>query len=129
MENKMRIDFGLRLMKMMEDRGMSQADLCRLANLTTSMISHYCAGQRLPKLPAALAIAEALNTSVEYLASGISPSINRIYAVAEEAIPYSHKKPDPEPDEQSLALLFQLLNPEGKAKVLAYIEELLSKSE
>jgi len=68
--------FAKRLTEKMAEQNLSQADLCRLTGLTTSMISHYCAGQRVPAISAAIKIAKALKTTVEYLATGENLSNN-----------------------------------------------------
>ena len=126
MKDKILDGFSFRLKEKLEARGMTQADLRRRTTLTTSMISHYCAGQRLPNIPAAMEIAEALDTTIDYLASGIPSGLNRVDSVAEQEIPYLHGKSLSEPERQSLPQLFHLLNPEGQSKVLEYIEDLLS---
>ena len=105
--------FNLRLTRKMQEQNISQADLCKITGLTTSMISYYCSGQRLPTMPAAIKIAKALNTTVDYLANDTS------YLVAENEIPYSSKK-------SHFNSLFNLLNQDGQAKVITYIEDLIS---
>jgi len=64
-------------------------------------------------MPAAIKIAKALNTTVDYLANGTS------YLVSESEIPYSPKK-------ANFDSLFNLLNQDGQDKVISYIEDLLS---
>jgi transcriptional regulator with XRE-family HTH domain len=89
--------FAKRLTEKMAEHNLSQADLRRLTGLTTSMISHYCAGQRVPAIPAAIKIAKALNTTVEYLATGENTSNRYTSArqeptllVSENEAPYTH---------------------------------------
>lgn len=122
--------FSSRLTEKMEEQGMTQADLCKLTGLSTSMISHYCTGQRIPTIPVAIKITKALNTTVEYLATGISPHMklfsSSAFSVAEKEISYSSEKTQIESNEQLAAPLFYSLNLDGQAKVLAYIEDLLS---
>jgi len=120
--------FDLRLTEKMQERDMTQADLCRITGLNTSMISHYCAGQRVPTIPAAVKIAKALNTTVEYLAYGTSTYENQFsaYSISENEIPYSPAKPQLEPSGKSPFKMFHLLNQDGQGKVLSYIEDLLS---
>ena len=67
---KYNLSFSKRLMKKMDESGVTQADLCRITGLASSMISHYCTGQRVPSVQVAAKIAKALNTSIDYLASG-----------------------------------------------------------
>ena len=117
--------FNIRLTEKMQARNLTQADLCRLTGLTTSMISHYCAGQRLPNIPAALKIAKALNTTVEYLAQGTSTYAVSPYSVAEDEILYASQKSQRTTSKQSLVSLIQLLNEDGQSKVISYTEDLL----
>jgi transcriptional regulator with XRE-family HTH domain len=60
------VGFNIRLLKKMAERDITQAELCRLTGLASSMVSHYCNGQRIPSVPAALKIAKVLYTTVEY---------------------------------------------------------------
>ena len=123
MKNEL-IGFDKRLTEKMRERNLSQADLCRLTGSTTSMLSYYCAGQRLPTLPVAFKLAKALHTTVEYLAFGNVPYAQPtpLYSVAENKIPYN---PNQMQSEQ-VVTPFALLNDAGQAKVMAYIEDLLS---
>ena len=110
--------FDLRLTKRMAELGITQADLCRMTGFASSMISHYCTGQRIPSVPAAVTIAKALKTTVEYLACS-SPAMEkgasdgRLF-VAESGVQYTTNS------------LLGSLNSEGRAKVLAYIDDLIS---
>jgi transcriptional regulator with XRE-family HTH domain len=124
--------FNVRLTEKMAERGMSQADLCRLTGLASSMVSHYCTGQRVPSVQVAVKIARVLRTTVEYLANdnrqkaGSNP--DNALSAAESTPLYNSRQHPPEhgEDEQSLYLKFCLLNMEGQAKVLEYIEDLLA---
>jgi len=126
------IDFDKRLNEKMGELHISQADLCRLTGLASSMVSHYCTGQRIPSIPAALRIAKVLHTSVDYLAFGTQPaqrgSLEGLHSATEKRIRYSTKRLSPErvEDEQSLIGMFRLLSNEGQNKVVTYVEDLLS---
>jgi len=124
--------FDLRLMEKMAERGLTQADLCRHTELASSMISHYCTGQRIPSVPVAVKIAKALNTTVDYLAYG-KPEKTRqpfpdAHTIAEKTKDYALKHPESEQidDEASLINMFRSLNSEGKAKVISYTKDMLS---
>jgi len=111
--------FDLRLAKRMAELGVTQADLCRMTGFASSMISHYCTGQRIPSVPAAVTIAKALKTTVEYLAFG-SPAKEKEASdgslfVKENGVQYT-----------TTNSLIGSLNEEGQAKVLAYIDDLIS---
>jgi putative hydrolase of the HAD superfamily len=120
--------FNVRLTKKMAERGITQADLCRLTGLASSMVSHYCTGQRVPSVPVAVKIARALNTTVDNLASD-TPKHSRgttagALAVAEYgAQEQSYGSID---DEEALVYSFRTLNEAGQAKVLAYVDDLKS---
>jgi len=90
--------FNKRLMERMSEMRMSQADLCRSTGLATSMVSHYCTGQRIPSVQAAGKIARALDTTIDALVFG--------------------------KDDHDLLTMFRSLNTEGQTKVLAYIDDL-----
>ena len=124
--------FNVRLTEKMAERGVTQADLCRLTGLASSMVSHYCTGQRMPSVPAALKIATVLNTSIDYLAYG-DQNKNKKQAkgssvVSEKGAPYNLRQSRMKrlENEQSLIKEFQALNKEGKAKVFEYIDDLHS---
>jgi len=122
--------FNKRLTAKMAERGVSQADLCRMTGLASSMVSHYCTGQRMPSMGASLKIAKALNTTVRYLAYGNPQQKDKSgsLAVAEKGKKYKSGMPEITgvEDEQELIDKLCLLNDEGQAKVLTYIEDLLS---
>ncbi|MCL2227573.1 MAG: helix-turn-helix transcriptional regulator [Oscillospiraceae bacterium] len=126
------VDFNVRLTEKMAERGITQADLCRLTGLASSMVSHYCTGQRMPSVPAALKIASVLNTSVDYLAYGSQRKSQKTSdgapAVSEKGEAYNLRQSRMKrlEDEQSLIQLFQSLGKEGKSKVFDYMEDLIS---
>ena len=124
--------FDVRLTEKMAELDVTQADLCRLTGLASSMISHYCTGQRIPSVPVAANIAKALNTTIDYLAYGREPHLKNRYngrlIVAEETKPYSSKRQplDTGLEEETVEQLFLSLNETGQEKVLEYIKDLLS---
>ena len=124
------VDFDKRLTKAMDERGVSQADLCRMTGLASSMVSHYCTGQRMPSIAAALKIAKALGTTVSFLAYGErrKSSGTGEMQVEEAGVPYNGKRPliGDNDDKEELLDKVCLLNNEGQAKVLEYIEDMLS---
>ena len=124
--------FDVRLTERMAELGVTQADLCRLTGLASSMVSHYCTGQRIPSVPVAANIARALNITIDYLAYGSKPQPKSNYsgslAITEEEKPYSLKRQplDTGQEELTMAQLFHSLNATGQKKVLEYIKDLLS---
>jgi len=123
------VDFDKRLTKAMNERGVSQADLCRMTGLASSMVSHYCTGQRMPSIAAALKIAKALGTTVSFLAYGERrKSAGAGMQVEEAGVSYKGKKSliSDNDDKEELIDKVCLLNNVGQAKVLEYIEDMLS---
>ena len=124
--------FNVRLLEKMTERGITQADLCRLTGLASSMISHYCTGQRIPSVPAALKIAKVLRTTVDYLAYGNymhKQDATKDYSiVAEKEVQYKVEPVIYECDinEQSVINDFRSLNKEGQQKILDYIDDIMS---
>jgi len=124
------VGFNIRLLEKMSDRGITQADLCRLTGLASSMVSHYCTGQRIPSVPAALKIAKVLYTTVDYLAYGNFSYTNGVanenLAVSEYVNNY---RAEPilyecSVDEQSMIDKFRNLNKDGQRKIIDYIDDL-----
>lgn len=123
------LEFKIRLVKIMEECGMSQADLCRKTGLATSMVSNYCAGRRTPSVQVAAKIAEALNTSIDYLASGKSYKQKQLSTdsliVAENHIKYkSNYQQHEQSDDETLLNMFHALNSDGKARACSYLLDL-----
>ena len=120
--------FSKRLNEKLSEKKLSQADLCRLTGLASSMISHYCNGQRIPSVPTAIKIAEALDTTIEELALFKSEKEESELIVAQGGGTYSG---EPLPNglrrfERSVLTKFRMLNKDGQVKVLAYVDDLLS---
>lgn len=59
--------FRERFSALLEARGLSQKELAQKTNLTESAVSHYMKGDREPKGAILLNIANALETSTDYL--------------------------------------------------------------
>lgn len=61
------MDFSEVLLSTLKERGMKQADLCRISGVPRSLISEYISGKKSPTLGNAIAIASALNVTLDYL--------------------------------------------------------------
>lgn len=61
---------GVRIISRLKELGLKQADLCREAGLSTTAISQYCTGKRVPDTTALLKIASVLKTSMEWILTG-----------------------------------------------------------
>lgn len=62
------MEFKDSLAKILRDRNLTQADLCRMSGIATSAMSHYLAGDSDPSLSKAIAMADALQISLDELA-------------------------------------------------------------
>ena len=126
------VGFNIRLLEKMAERGIKQADLCRLTGLASSMVSHYCTGQRIPSVPAALKIAKVLRTTVDYLAYGNftqTQDATKGYLNVADNEPQYRAKPvlyECDINEQSVINNFRSLNEEGQGKILDYIDDIVS---
>lgn len=69
-ESALRGEFSSRLEDLLREKSLSQADLCRLTGESTSTISGYVRGLRMPSAATAIAIADALGVTVPYLILG-----------------------------------------------------------
>lgn len=66
----MSIDFGKRLREMREKKGLTQAELAKMASLGESTISFYESGKREPSYEMLVTLAELLDTTPNYLLTG-----------------------------------------------------------
>lgn len=60
-------NFGKRLTMLLEEKNMTQSELAEKAHTTNATISRYITGEREPKVENVIAIANCLDTSVDYL--------------------------------------------------------------
>ena len=61
------------LNQILSNRGLKQADLCRMSGIPSSLMSHYLAGKKIPTLTNAIAMADALQISLDELAGREAP--------------------------------------------------------
>ena len=66
----MSLDFGKRLREMREEKGLTQAELAKMASLGESTISFYESGKREPSYNVLITLADILNTTPNYLLVG-----------------------------------------------------------
>lgn len=59
--------FTERLNELLDKRGMTQRELAEKIGTTEVSVSRYCSGQRVPKGPAIVKMAQALNVKTDYL--------------------------------------------------------------
>ena len=61
------MSFGKNLRKLLADRNLKQADLCRLTGIQTSLVSDYLGEKKSPTIGNAILIADALHLSLDTL--------------------------------------------------------------
>lgn len=115
-------DFKSILARLLEDKDLTQADLCRKTGIPTSLMSNYMKGSKSPALSNAILIAEALNVSLDIL-SGKA-----------EYVPFefpAHAKASEGRDilMDSLIKNYDALNPDGKREMVRYSKYLTSCGE
>lgn len=62
------MEFNEALQRAISSRDLKQADLCRMSGIPSSLMSHYLAGKKVPTLTNAIAMADALQISLDELA-------------------------------------------------------------
>ena len=62
------MEFNESLKRLLIEKNMKQADLCRLAHIQTSLMSEYINGKKSPTIGNAIQIADALDISLDVLA-------------------------------------------------------------
>lgn len=60
-------EFGIKLTKLIEERGLSQKELAKTINSTEATLSRYINGEREPKSDVVANLATALQTTADYL--------------------------------------------------------------
>lgn len=67
------MEFKDSLDQILRNRGLKQADLCRMSGIDTGLMSMYLQGKRFPTLTNAIAMADALQISLDELAGREAP--------------------------------------------------------
>ncbi|MDY3982208.1 helix-turn-helix domain-containing protein [Paraeggerthella sp. LCP19S3_G8] len=107
------MNFGQRLLDILEDRDMTRADLCRLTGLKSSNLVPYIKNpDASPKLSTAVKIADALDVSLDYLAG----------RTEKKAIRYE------DAETQRLADGFSQLNRDGRSAIKEQLDFQLAKN-
>ena len=112
-------DFNEQLKKAMQDKGITQAELCKKTGITKSAMSQYLTGAFKPKQKRTYLLAKALNVSEAWLMGMEAAEMERRDASA----------PTPEvTDIKQTQLLsnFNQLNDTGKTRLLEYSDDLVT---
>lgn len=81
------MNFSETLKRLLNDRGLKQADLCRMTGIQTSLLSEYLSGKKSPAIGNAIKIANAFAISLDALV-GKEP----LPLAADEEVPGSMAK-------------------------------------
>lgn len=76
--------FAETLKEVMENRGMSQKEICKKAGITEAAMSRYCTEKRLPNTRTLIKLAEALDVSIDLLAGRKRNMYNEIVTLRKE---------------------------------------------
>lgn len=63
--------FGERIVYLLKEKGMLQQELAERAGVTEAAVSHYIKGDRMPRASVLTRIADALETTTDYLMNGV----------------------------------------------------------
>ena len=97
--------------KLMSERGLSQAQLCKMTGIATSAMSHYVRGETDPSFTKAIQIAQALGVSIDEL---VGSEVSSAEVSSEE---------------RNLLESFRLLSDENREALLLLASELAKTSE
>lgn len=61
------MNIGARILPLMKKKGMTQRELANMIGVTETSISRYISGQRVPKANIIVYMADALNTTTDYI--------------------------------------------------------------
>jgi len=61
------MNIGARILPLMKKKGMAQRELANMIGVTETSISRYISGQRVPKANIVVYMADALNTTTDYI--------------------------------------------------------------
>lgn len=101
------------LKHLMEERELKQADLCRMTGIPSSLMSNYIKGAKFPSLSNSIALARALNVSIDALA-GLSD--------LEKSAPISEGGPS----DDELIKLWNMLSPEEILRMRDFAQGLIA---
>lgn len=74
------MNFAENLKQIIKDRHLKQASLCRMTGIQTSLMSEYLQGKKSPTIGNAIAIADALKVSLDFLVGkSIDTNISSIH--------------------------------------------------
>lgn len=75
-------DVGSRISAKIKALGLSQVDICNKSGLSTTAVSNYCTGKRLPDTTALYKIASILGVSMEWVLTGADITIEDLQSAS-----------------------------------------------
>jgi len=102
------MEFKNRITELLKEKGMTQADVCKITGISSALISNYATGKASPSLDKAIAIADALNVTLDEL-------VGRLVKV------------ELDETEQEIISKFRALNDSEKAEVGNYLDYIYTK--
>lgn len=114
---------GVRIISQLKKLGLKQADLCRETGLSTTAISQYCTGKRIPDTASLYKMATVLKTSMEWLLTGES--------LTNESLTNERSTCDGIPlveSEADLIAMFRLLDEKGRETAFDFVTMLYEKA-
>lgn len=110
---------GARILSRLKAKGITQVQLSRITGLSTTAISAYCKGKRLPETPALHRIAKALESTMEWLLTGENQTIED--SEADTGIQLSQMETD-------VILMLRLLNEHDRKNAIDIISMLYEQT-
>lgn len=102
------MEFKNRITELLKEKGMTQADVCKITGLPSSLLSNYATGKASPSLERAILIADALNVTLDEL-------VGRLVKV------------ELDETEQEIISKFRELDESEKAEVGNYLDYIYTK--
>ncbi len=106
---------GVRIVSRLKELGMTQVQLSQKTGLSTTAMSSYCTGKRIPETSALHRLANALKTSMEWILTGKDATIENTTSEDLTFQALSCDGVDLSPMERDLVAMFRLL-PRGARK-------------
>ena len=76
-----------RFANLLEDKGMKPSDVSKKSGISSTVLTEWKKGKSIPKTDKLIAIARAIDTSVEYLVTGEGPAnVDKTRALMDEAL-------------------------------------------
>lgn len=109
------------------EKHLTQSDMAKMLDITVSAYGNYELGQREPNLETLIKLADYFQVSVDYLIGHDNAIMKRPYSEIAENFIKEFQELFSEKAFRDMAKLYQVMNDEQKAYILAYIAGYLSR--